>query len=356
MGLETEKLDKYLCLLDATGLDCAEVRLGEYTVRHYSSEELAALLFSPSNSAECQMIAGCPWLLLEKLPPEQSDELGKQLHQCEMTSAHYADGLTWYPFESVIQALNLLKPAENPVNPVQFYKIPAGFNSARSSIERFIYAQPSYDSRREPYDSPPYPGYHIEESDVGAYQELTKKLTPIVSRSKADGPESPPSDHVRIALDLFNMADRMFCTFSWKREMLLLSLIQYSAAIEALFIKESERGGMQTKLVKRVPQIISPPLEGSGDFITKMYWIRSKTAHGAWPLAELSALIEYRADEGIASESIPGGPYSTLFVQTNQGHGFLSNLRELARRSIIYSLDEVSKGHTKEDVIKTLDG
>lgn len=354
MGLKTEGLDKYLCLLDATGLDCEKVTLNEYTVRRYSSEELDTLLASPPGLVNCDKIAGCPWLLLEKSPPDQSDDLKSKLHECEMTSAHYADGLTWYPFGFVIQALNLLKPAENPVNPVQFYKIPARSKSAGSSIERFIYAQPSYDSRREPEDSPPYPGYCIEESDVGAYQELTKKMNPIVSCSKTVGSGLPPSDHVRIALNLFNMADRMFCTFAWKREM-LLTLIQYSAAMEALFITESEQD-VRKKLAKRVPRILSEHQATSRNLINKMYWIRSKAAHGARPLAELRNLIELQADDGINSNGIPRGPYSTLFVESRHGHGFLSNLRELARRSIMYSLDKMTAGHTKEDVIRALEG
>jgi hypothetical protein len=96
------------------------------------------------------------------------------------------------------------------------------------------------------------------------------------------------------------------------------------------------------------------------NFIKRVFWLRSKVAHGVRTVEEIEGLIIDKPDAEIMDKerpnlSTPRGNYKELFLASNVFAGFLVNLREITRRTIRFFCDEYLKGQRREDILKELD-
>jgi len=134
--------------------------------------------------------------------------------------------------------------------------------------------------------------------------------------------------------------------------------MSYDAALEALVILEHENG-VSEKLSSRVSAIIKNKRPEIQNFCKRVFWLRSKVAHGARPIEEIERLIIIKPGQEIKDEergvSIPGGKYRELFLTSYEFAGFLVNLREITRRTIRFFCNEHLKGRRREDTLSQLD-
>jgi len=98
------------------------------------------------------------------------------------------------------------------------------------------------------------------------------------------------------------------------------------------------------------------------DFTRRVFWLRSKIAHGARPIEELENLIIAKPDDEIVDNKrkkpkfINKGHYASLLIPRGSFPGFLVNVRELTRICIRFFCDTQCQGQDKTATIKSLDG
>jgi hypothetical protein len=94
------------------------------------------------------------------------------------------------------------------------------------------------------------------------------------------------------------------------------------------------------------------------NFARRVFWLRSKVAHGARRIEEVEDLIIDKPNDKIVdnerNKSIDGGDYANLLIPGGPFPGFLVNLRELTRISIRFFCDELSRGRGKGETIDRL--
>ena len=138
-------------------------------------------------------------------------------------------------------------------------------------------------------------------------------------------------------------------------------LMSYDAALEALVIpEEREKGGISENLASRVSGIFEEKVDEVRNFIKRMFWLRSKVAHGVRTIEEIEGLIIDKPDAQIEDEARPNLStqkvnYNELFLASNVFPIFLVNLREITRRTIRFFCDEYLKDRPREDTLKELD-
>jgi len=290
-------------------------------------------------------------------------------------SVNHSWSRCYFPFDELIDTLNLLKANAVPLRPIQFYKFVDLAGRTPSLVEHIILGEPTV----WPYEDGKlfYPNDHtIDESDACAYSSLAQNIRTITTRRHTQSGQSheaataspssaeaatttddrgvesptrrvgsmPPSDHIAAALKFFRAGDRHFFLGEYHEESVIV-LILYEAAIEALLIREKERAGTGDKLKRRVSKAI-PGRGAMKKFVEELFWLRSKITHGAMPLDELASRIGSPLNERFKSL------FTDLTGPTNE---FLSCTRELARLCIRFSMDRWLQGCGKDKVISELE-
>jgi hypothetical protein len=353
-----------LCLLD--DLDMSDsLTLDDFQVRYYSPCELKGQLrrvekesFCAEGPVQFERYAKFPWARLEQAIEVDTDRTKRRLSELEL-SWHHAGVPSWYPFTDLLRTLNLLKPTGGPVIARQFYSWIESPRGEGRCIDRVIYEEPQWD-----YDGPDgesvHPlmfAYKLEGSDAKEFSELRKQLAECIQVGNS---------HLQTAVHYFEKGDRGIVPVALPGSFNAIDpLMSYEAALEALFIGE-EKGNGENKLSRRIAACMKEQTKVNADdvknFVRRVFVLRSKVAHGAWPIEEIERLIVVKPNDEIrdlASKSprtIKGGNYDRFLVQAGPHLvGFLMNLRELARLSTRFFCDEISAGRDKAETIRLLD-
>ncbi len=341
------------------------VRLEEYEIRELNNNELRRILgfdaditLSPTEDEQLITYSKYPWAYLEKEISDKSanDPVMKSLVSYELRFAH-AGIKTWLPFIELIRTLNLLQPSEGPVITRHFYHIPFANRQSTSKIEKIIYDEPTiniYDDERGTVIQPLLYGYKVDGNLTAGFSGLRSLLTSCLSEENSIG-----NTHIRIAIHNFENADRRFEACPLEGSFNAIDpLMSYEAALESLVVLEEE-SGVEDKLALRIASLFSDRVKEVENFVRKVFWLRSKMAHGARPIEEIERLIVRRPNDAIDDKArkkqIPLGPYDKLLIDCSIFPGFLVNLREITRLAIRFFCDEFNQGRTKKETIHYLD-
>lgn len=365
MGEELKSVS--LCLLDNVNL-ADTLRLDEFEIRYFQPTELQALLGEAEASASdrLRVYAAFPWARVERpIPASQADanpdsQWTLLLQQFQLSYAHAAMR-SWYPFDDLLRTLNLLKPAGGPVIARQFYCWLEPLPESDRNVDRIVYGEPAWDYAGPHSEEirPLVHEYDLQPSDAEHFSPLRTQL------AKCLAPESAPDNsHLRTAVHYFENADRKIVRDALPGPFGAIEpLMSYEAALEALLIGEKERD-VQAKLPKRTAAVMQKTGQTTDrveDFVRRVFWLRSKVAHGARPIEEIERLIVLRPDDAIPDawgnkRSIPSGDYRNLLIRDPLSFpGFLVNLRELTRICIRFFCDRLSQGQDKTAVVASLD-
>ncbi|MCP4249466.1 MAG: hypothetical protein GY778_20685 [bacterium] len=340
--------EMYLCLLDDLNLE-SNLTLGSFEVRHYTAEELRSLLRgredeapSPAEEARLRSYAQYPWAVLERPGTDDGamDEFARVCASCQLSYAH-AGSKSWWPFDKLIRTLHLMKPSTGPVIPCQFYARIDSHIQAGTPIDRVVYGEPIVVTDGPGGDERPYLWeYRLGQDDTGVYDEVDRKLRACLESS------APTDDNARllVAVHYFEHGDRQLTPFVPLDPFGAIgALMSYEACLEALVMEETERGGIAEKLGKRIPELINDDRDELRRFLHRVFWLRSKAAHGVRHPTEIADLIVRNADSAIPGEQSEAGrpgPYSRLFLKAADFPRLLINLRECARQAIGRSCDQ----------------
>jgi hypothetical protein len=264
--------------------------------------------------------------------------------------------VSWEPFTELIRTLNLLKESPGPVITRQFYFILYPNAKTKAYIDKVIYGEPSFDIINNGSNSQIQPlllEYALGQKDVADFSNLRKQLNKCLSKDSG-----LPNSHLRIAIHYFENGDRRFETMPLPGSFNAIDpLMSYEAALEALVIKESENK-VSEKLPQRISAIINSKRDEVHNFCKRVFWLRSKVAHGVRTIEEIEGLIIDKPNIEIKDEArgqfIPGGNYKELFLMSYVFAGFLVNLREITWRTIRFFCNEYLKGRCREDTLKKI--
>lgn len=353
----------YLCLLDDVVLQDS-MTLAEFNLRYYDVKELISLLkgsdegVSSEGRHRLESYSKFPWACLETIisPDKIRNDLGRQLLILDLAFKH-AGIVCWEPFTELVRTLNLLKESPGPVITRQFYFRLNPNAKAIAEIGKVIYGEPIFDIVDNGSGSQIRPlllEYALGRKDVAGFSNLREQLNKCLSKDSV-----LCNSHLRTAIHYYENGDRRF-----KAKPLIGSfnaidpLMSYEAALEAMVILEHEND-TSNKLSSRVSDILGEKVEEVRNFLKRVFWLRSKVAHGARPIEEIEDLIIHRPNAEIRDEErntyLPGGNYERLFLTSFVFPGFLVNLREITRRTILFFCNEHIKGCHREDIIAKLD-
>jgi hypothetical protein len=302
-----------------------------------------------------------PWARLERLipPSEVQTNPDWRLQQFDL-SFHHAGVRSWWPFDDLLRTLNLLKPSGGPVIGRQFYHWLEPTAEADRHVDRIIYGEPLYDGPESESIHPRVFAYDIESSDAEQFCQLRKQLSQCLA---ADG--SPTNGHLRTAIHYFENGDRRIVPHPVLDSFDAIEpLMFYEAALEALLVLERE-GGVENKLPARITAmagrvngVARDRAQELGDFVQRVFWLRSKVAHGARPIGEIEDLVLRKPNDEIVdterNKRLREGRYADILIQGKVFPGFLVNLRELTRLCIGFFCDELSAGRGKAETIDLL--
>jgi len=353
----------YLCLLDDVSLD-GDVTLDEFTVRYYGVEELISLLIgsdegiSSEEKHRLELYSEFPWACMEEdIPPDKiKTDFNRILLRSNLAFKHAGIPM-WEPFTDLIRTLNLLKGSPGPVITRQFYFTLYPNTKTKTDISRVIYGEPSFDIIDNGNSSRVRPlllEYALGQKDVPGFSNLREQLNRCLSKDS-----NLPNSHLRIAIHYFENGDRKFRAIPLTGSFNAIDpLMSYEAALEALVILECEKRGVCKNLSSRVSGILGDKAEEVCNFLKRVFWLRSKVAHGVRTVEEIESLIIDKPNVEIQGEArgkpIPEGNYDKLFLESYVFAGFLVNLREITRRTIRFFCREHLKGHRREDIIDGL--
>jgi len=354
----------YLCLLDDVNL-ADNITIDEFVVRYYGEQELISLLTGSDEDVgsdernHLKLYSKFPWARKERIISR--DEIKKDFDPsfliCDLAYTH-AGMVSWEPFTELIRTLNLLKESPGPVITRQFYHTLYPNAKTKVDIGKVIYGEPSYDIIDNGSDYQIRPlllEYALGRNDVAGFSNLREQLNKCLSKDSG-----LPKSHLRIAIHYFENGDRRFQAMTFPGSFNAIDpLMSYDAALEALVIPEREKGVISENLASRVSGIFEEKVEEVRNFIKRVFWLRSKVAHGVRTVEEIEGLIIDKPDAEIPNQagrgSIPGGNYKELLLTSYVFPGFLVNLREITRRTIRFFCDEYLKEHRREDTLKELD-
>jgi len=344
-------MERYLTLLENAYLKGDEpILLGDYVLKYMKPEELSEDLYCrpleslvPLDRQRVDLYSEWLWALREtdstqEAPKGNAGNWDRAFQQHELMYRHAGKRHYW-PFDELIQTLNLLKSSDGPVMPIQFYHITPEARESRTRVESIVHGEPTANEDQEGNQWPYLAGYELLESDVADYQALAEKLAKALRKAPDDG--DLPNGHIWIAVDYFERANRSMSTILDRVPTVLL----YEFALEALYISEEERGS-ERRLKDRIPMAVCTndtiELSALTDFIGDVFWIRSKAAHGVQPIREL----EQRMQKANTRD---------LFFNGGALSQYLVNLREIVRRSIRYFVDKYAEGISRSDILQELD-
>ena len=352
----------YLCLLDDVCLE-NNITIDEFDIRYYSVKELISILkgtdecVSSEERHRLESYSKFPWACMERIisPDKIKKDFDRQLLILDLAFKH-AGIVSWKPFTELIRTLNLLKESPGPVIARQFYF--TLFPSAKTKVEigKVIYGEPAFDIIDNGSGSRIRPlllEYALGPKDVAGFSNLREQLNKCLSKDN-----DLPNTHLRIAIHYFENGDRRFKAVPLTGSFNAIDpLMSYEAALEALVVLEHENG-VSNKLSLRVSAIIGNRRSEVQNFCKRVFWLRSKVAHGARTIEEIEHLIIRKPDREIKDEardrSIPGGNYEELFLTSYVFAGFLVNLREITRRTIRFFCNEHLRGRRREDILGKL--
>ncbi len=349
----------FYCLLDNVRLADARIEFDGLVLRRFETEELLKLFRTHdeppvSRTYRVKMERYSKFSWAERSIPIPDEDLKDPFRgACRRRQLAFANTgeRSWYPFGSELMALNLMKPSTGPVRPCQFYSRSPGHAQIASDIQHIGHCEPEVEEEHDKIEYPYWQEFEIARADAGEYKKVWENLK-LVTRN--DGrPEAPG---LTIAVDFFKLSDQNFFEGTVvNTRALIMTLSLYEFACEALYVRERERGS-EGLLQKRIPSALTSPPNALIGFIRKIYWVRSKAVHGVIPLRDLVKLITSEADKGVPGTDIPDGNYRNLFLREGCFPGFISNTRELVRRSIRFFLEKHNDGLTKDEILEELDG
>jgi hypothetical protein len=353
----------YLCLLDDVDLE-DNLTLDEFDIRYYAVEEIISFLkgseqgISSEERHRLESYSKFPWARMERIisPDKLKNNFSRMLLIHDLAWKH-AGMLSWEPFTELIRTLNLLKESPGPVIIRQFYFSLYPNATMKPEVGKVIYGEPSFEtidngsgSRIRPY----LLEYFLGSKDVAGFSNLREQLSKCLSKDS-----DLPNSHLRIAIHYFENGDRRLKAPTLTGSFNAIDpLMSYDAALEALVIREDE-GGISNKLPHRISSVINTERSEVRNFCKRLFRLRSKVAHGAWPIEKIERKIITEPDAEIEAEDnrpcIPEGNYKQLFLTSHVFPGFLVNLREITRRTIRFFCDEHLKGRNREDILDELD-
>jgi len=265
--------------------------------------------------------------------------------------------VSWKPFTELIRTLNLLKESPGPLFTRQFYFIPYPNPKTTAEIGKVIYGEPAFETIDNSSGSRIRSllfVYKLRRKDVTGFSTLREQLNKCLSKDS-----DLPNSHLRIAIHYFKNGERRFKAIPLTGSFNAIDpLMSYEAALEALVILEDDRD-TSNKLSSRVSVILGEKVEEVRNFLKRVFWLRSKVAHGARTIEEIEHLIIRKPDREIRDEarnqSIPRGNYDKLFLTSYVFPGFLVNLREITRRTILFFCHKHLRACHREDIISELD-
>ena len=351
----------YLCLLDDVNLK-ESITLDEFDVSYYSVKELILFLkgsdegVSSEEMHRLEAYSKFPWSCMKKIiSQDEINDWGRGYAQLDLWLKH-SGMVSWEPFTELIRTLNLLNESPGPVITRQFYFIPYPNPKTTAEIGKVIYGEPAFETIDNGSGSRIRPllfEYKLRRKDVAGFSTLREQLNKCLSKNS-----DLPNSHLRIAIHYFENGDRRFKAIPLTGSFNAIDpLMSYEAALEALVVLEHENK-VSEKLASRVYAIINNRRSEVQNLCKRVFWLRSKVAHGARTIEEIERLIIHKPNEEIKDEerkiTIPEGNYEKLFLSSYIFPGFLVNLREITRRAIRFFCDEFSKGNSREKTIDNL--
>jgi len=292
---------KYLCLLDDVDLE-DNITLDEFDIRYYSIKELISLL---KGSDECvssqernrfERYSKFPWACKERLisQDKMKKDFDRQLLILDLSWKH-TGMVSWEPFTELIRTLNLHKESPGPVITRQFYFKPYPNAKTKAEIGKVIYGEPAFDIIDNGSSSRIRPlllEYTLGPKDVAAFSNLREQLSKCLSKDS-----NLPNSHLRIAIHYFENGDRRLKAPALTGSFNAIDpLMSYEAALEALVVLEHE-SGVSNKLSARVSAIIGNRRTEVQNFCKRVFWLRSKVAHGARTIEEIEDLVPFPVTE-----------------------------------------------------------
>lgn len=390
----------YLCLLDNLNLD-GELSFGSYKIRSYKANELAELLRSTNDgkptdkdSRVLEELSWFPWASCE-MPIKNNDELRTKfpgwakLSDIFWARINFVSQVSIKPFGELLRSLNLYKENAGPVFLRHLYLLLLDDMKSERELVKKIKSPYAIKPYEPDGDEGPYLfEYKIGRDDEMGLQTFHEQLERCLTKDVPSG--MPSNTHLRVATHYFMRGDELMVPYPSGFD-ILDPLMAYDAAIEALLILEEEKSGTSKKLENRICSVISNeprhvkkvinwrynPKDRLYDiseddvkhFMRRIFWLRSKIAHGVRTIEEIEKLINIKPDEHIVNmppknaDHIPvvyikEAPYSQFFLPSGMSDpfpGFLVNTRELARRTIRYFLDEYDQGQERKNTLSKLD-
>ncbi len=353
----------YLCLLDNVELE-KDIALGEFEIRYLKADQISKVLQYSSceqlTTGQREQLATYekfPWAYLEREISEEDarDSIRKSLVPYNLRYAH-AGVLSWWPFTELVRTLNLLNPSAGPLITRHFYHVAfVGLENAEE-VEKVIYSEPSvnlFDDEHGTVIQPMLFGYMLNHELGPSFLELQRVLDRCLNKN-----DVRDNNHIRIAIHNFENADRKFVPCPLEGSFKAVDpLMSYEAALESLVIFEQENK-IADKLALRISSLFTEKEEDVKNFLRRVFWLRSKMAHGARPIEEIEHLILRRPNDAINDEArnmkIPDGNYDKLILESYTFPGFLINLREITRFTIRFFCDEFNHGRDKKETVRKL--
>jgi hypothetical protein len=350
-------------MLDNVDLE-ENVKLGEFEIRYLNSDELRKILrfkknavLSAADKERLLTYEKFPWASVEKeiSQKDAEDSTRRILVSLNLAWAH-AGIMNWWPFTELIRTLNLTNPSLGPVICRHFYHIPFANLEIYEDIEKVIYAEPAVniiDDERGTMIEPMLLGYTINQELASDFMSVRIILDRCLSENN-----SQDNSHICTAVHHFENGDRNLVPYPIEGSFNAIDpLMSYEAALESMVIHEDERG-IENKLASRIASLFSDKAKEVENFIRKVFWLRSKVAHGGRPIEEIEQLIIRRPNDGIndktRNKQIEAGHYDNLLLCGGFFPGFLVNLREITRFVIRFFCHEFESGYSKEKTIKKL--
>jgi len=353
----------YLCMLDNVNLE-ENVTLDEFEIRYLNSDELRKILRFGENAAlsaaENEQLVTYRKFAWASVEIEISQEDAKDTHRKALVSFNlrfaHAGIMNWWPFTELIRTLNLANPSFGPVICRHFYHVPFANLENSEDVEKVIYAEPTvniFDDERGTVIQPMLFGYEINRELTSDFLKLRMVLANCLSKDKAQG-----NSHICTAVHHFENGDRNLVPCPLKGSFNAIDpLMSYEAALESMVVLEEEKG-VEDKLALRIASLFPDKAKEVENFVRRVFWLRSKVAHGGRPIEEIEHLIVYKPDDEIRDKArnkhIPTGHYNNLLLDSCVFPGFLVNLREITRFVIRFFCDEFVQGYSRAETIRKL--
>jgi hypothetical protein len=359
---ESAHEETYLCLLDNLEIT-GDLHLGDFQLQFFSPQELLVLLrgredASPSDieRAKIERYAMFPWAIWTTRPAS-----GPPRNEFERTarrdplSFNHAGRASWWPFQGLIRALHLMKPSPGPIRPVRFYYRPEAYTQTSAQIDAVGYDEPTTVDNEEVGEVPAFGEYKLGADDVPTFEQVDEKLRACLD----DQIRARENPHLNIAIHFFERGDRkMTPHIRLDPFEVIETLLSYDACLESLLVRENEHRGTAETMASRLAAMMNDTSGHIRPFALRVFWLRSKIAHGVKAPSKVADWIVRHPDSAIPEaqgDARLAGPYNRLLLEPEDSPGFLANLRECARWAIVFFCDELVAGRSRDMTLTDLD-